>query len=84
MIVFGRNPNMPGVLDDKLPALEDNVSSVTVERNLAAMRSAREAFVQSESSEKIKKALKSKVRSCNDARFQNGDRVYYKRNDSDK
>ena len=83
MIVFGRNPNMPGVPDDKLPALEE-VSSITVERNLAAMRSAREAFIQSESSEKIKRALKSKVRSFNDARFQNGDRVYYKRNDSDK
>lgn len=84
MIVFGRNPSMPSVLNDKLPALEENVSNITVERNLAAMRSAREAFIQCESSEKIKRALKGNVRSCNDARFQNGDRVFYKRNDSGK
>ena len=84
MIVFGRNPNMPSVLNDKLPALEENVSSMTIESNLAAMRSAREAFIQSESSGKIKRALRSDVRSCNGAKFENGDRVFYKRNDSNK
>ena len=75
---------MPSVLNDKLPALEEDVSSVTVENNLAAMRSVREEFIQSESSEKIKRALRSKVKSCNDTKFQNGDRVYYKRDDNAK
>lgn len=84
MIVFGKNPNGPSVLHDQLPVLEENVSRVTIECNLVEMRSAREAFIQSESSEKIKRALKSNVRSCDDARFQNGEREFYKRNDSGK
>ena len=46
VIVFGRNPNIPRVLNDRPPASED-VSSVTVENNLAGMRSTREEFIQS-------------------------------------
>ena len=84
MLVFGWNPNYPDVLTSELPALETQVSSVTVENNLKALNSAREAFVQSECSEKIKRALKHKVRSCNDAVFENGDKVYYKRNNNPK
>ena len=84
MLVFGRNPNYPNVLTSELPALETQVSRVTVENNLEAMNSAREAFIQSECSEKIKRALKHTVRSCNDAVFDNGDKVYYKRNNNSK
>ena len=80
MLVFGKNTNFPNVLTNELPALETKVSSVTVENNLKAMNNARKAFIESESSEKIKRALKHKVRSCNDAIFENGDKVYYKRN----
>ena len=84
MLVFGRNPNYPNILTSELPALETQVSRVTVENNLEAMNSAREAFIQSECSEKIKHALKHTVRSCNDAVFDNGDKVYYKRNNNSK
>ena len=58
MLVFGQNPNYSNVLTSELPALETQVSSVTVENNLKALNSAREAFVQSECSEKIERALK--------------------------
>ena len=84
MLVFALNPNYPNVLTSELPALETQVSSVTVENNLKTMSSAREAFIQSECSEKIKRAVKHKVRSCNDAVFENGDKVYYKLNNNPK
>ena len=83
MLVFGRNPSYPNVLKSKLPALETQVSSAMVENNLKAMNSAREAFIHSECSEKIKHALKHKVRSRNDAVFEIGD-IYYKRNNNPK
>ena len=76
MLVFGRNPSYP--------ALETQVSSAMVENNLKAMNSAREAFIHSECSEKIKHALKHKVRSRNDAVFEIGDNIYYKRNNNPK
>ena len=66
-------------MNSKLPALEDDVSSFTLAKNLAAMHSARQAYIQSESSKKIKQALKHRVRSCNEVQFHNGDKVYYKR-----
>ena len=72
MLVFGRNPNYPNVLTNELPALETQISSVTVENNLKAMNSAREASIQSECSKKIRRALKHKVKSCNDAIYENG------------
>ena len=52
---------MPSVLHNKLSALEENVSSIPVEQNLASMRLTREAFIQSKSSEKIKRTLKSNI-----------------------
>ena len=53
-LVFGRNPNHPSVLTNELPALEENASTLTVANNLKAMQKAREAFIKSEASEKIK------------------------------
>ena len=49
---FGRNPNTPSVLTNKLPAMENAATSVIVEKNLKALHMAREAVIQSESSEK--------------------------------
>ena len=46
------------------------------------MQEARKAFIASESSEKIRRALRYKVRSSSGAKFFSGDSVHYKRNDS--
>ena len=46
------------------------------------MHNARQAFIKSESSEKISCALCHNLRSYKDAIFVTGDSVYYKRNDS--
>ena len=45
---------------------------------------AREAVIQSESSEKIKRALRHNVRTCNDIKFHQGECVYYKRNNNER
>ena len=83
-LVFGRNPNYPNVLTNNPPALETEVSSITVAENLKAMNNARNAFIQAECSEKIKRALRQKIRSCNNSFFKNGDKVYYKQNNNPK
>ena len=81
-LVTGALPNLPNVLNSKLPALE-KPESPELENHLAAMHSARRAFVKAESSEKIKRAIRHPVRSCEQT-YQNGDKVFYKREDSPK
>ena len=81
-LVFGKNPNLPNVLNNKLPALEEIPSTEIIATNLKAIQEARKAFIQSESSEKLKRALRHNVRSCNDLKVYIGDSVYYKRNNS--
>jgi transposase InsO family protein len=82
-MVFGRNPNFPSVLNDKLPGLScDGDLSYTVEDNLKAMRAAREACIKAESSDKLKRALQHNVPSYNNEHFEIGQKVYYKRKDT--
>ena len=70
--------------DNEPPALCDDGIAVTVEKNLRAMHAARKAFIEAESYDKIQRALRHNVRKCNDVVLQNGDKVYYKRNDSQR
>ena len=79
-LVTGSLPNLPNVLNSALPALE-TPSSPELEQHLSAMHSARRAYMKAESSEKIKRAIRHPVRSCEEI-FNNGDKVYYKREDS--
>lgn len=80
-LVFGKNTNYPSVLTNKLPALNaTEASSKTVSDNLSALHSARKEFIKAECSEKIKRALSHNVRTASNAQFQNGEKVYYKRN----
>ena len=83
-LVFGRNPNFPSNLINKPPALEGETTSETVANNLNMMHSARQAFIESESAEKIRRALRHQTRSSGDTKFCTGDIVFYKRNLSKK
>ena len=78
-LAIGRNPPLPNVIDDKLPALEGTTSSKVVAENLSAMHKAREEFIKCENSNKIRKALRAQVRTCNDDFYNIGDKVSYKR-----
>ena len=78
-LVFGCNPNLPSVLTNAPPALECISTSETVAKNLNAMHSARMAFMKSESSEKLQRALRHQIRSNDSENFDTGDMVYFKR-----
>ena len=81
-LVFGQNPGLPNVFSDKIPALENISSSDTVRTNLNAMHSARQEFIKFESSDRLKRALRHNVRPTDSSIIENGDEVFYKRNDS--
>ena len=82
-LVFGRNPNLPSVLIDKLPALGGHTSSEVVANHLNAKHEPHKAFIECEASEKIRRALHHNVRQSTTLEFTPGDKVYYKRLDSD-
>ena len=78
---FGYNPNFPVAISDRPTAYEPSSSDI-IRKNLNAMHSARKAFIESESSEKIRRALAHNTRSSNGLKYLTGDSVYYKKKDS--
>ena len=79
---IGGNPRLPSVLDDKSPALTNSSTTEVLKNNLDALHKAREAFIQSENSEKIRRALSHNIRSTGDVKYCTGDMVYFKRDSS--
>ena len=78
-IVYGRNPNLPSNIVNKPPALESSSVSQSMAKHLNALHSTRAAFVAAESLDKIKRALKHKIRPKDD-KFKLGDIVFFDRN----
>lgn len=78
----GTLPNLPSVLVNGLPAL-DEADNDSTRHHLERIYSARRAFTAAESSERIKRALRHPIRSC-ETFFSNGETVYYKRATSNK
>ena len=76
ILVFGRNPNLPSNLEDKLPALTACDLAPTVEANLKAMRLSREAFIRADSCEKVKRALSHNLRAEAECEYNQGDKVF--------
>ena len=76
-LVFGRNPNLPSFLNDKLPALEG------VSTNLNVLHAARKQFIKCESLEKLRRSLHP-VRTGITQSYKNGDVAFYKRNLCDR
>ena len=81
-LVFGRNPALPNVFENKLPALNSSCPSDLIRENLNAMHSARQEFVKFESNEKVTRALRHNTRSTQSYLIKTGDKVYYKRNEN--
>ena len=77
-IVYGRNPNLPSTIVNKPPALEGETISKVMGKHLTGLHEARKAFISSESSEKIRRALRKNIRPSGE-KFKNGDRVYFLR-----
>ena len=82
VLVFGRNPNLPNILTNKPPANNPVSISKYLCENLNAMQAAREAYIQQESCEKLKRALLRKTRGYSNQVFQIGDMVYFRREDN--
>ena len=79
-LVFGKKSNFPNVDSNKLPALEDVTCSEIVAENLSAMHDARQAFMKSESDEKLRRVLRHQVRTSSELKkYVTADYVYYKR-----
>ena len=83
-LTFGFNPQLPSVLEDKPPALSEKDLEGMLSEQLLAMRKARESYIQAESAEKIRRALRHNIRPSVNNIFVTGDLVFYKRNDSKK
>lgn len=81
--MFGANPNLPSVLTDKPPSLENTTINQNFANHLNALPSGRCAFIQAESFERIHGALKHKIRASGEC-YRQGERVYYKRDDDNK
>ena len=60
-IAFGKNSNLPNILNDALPALEKVTTSADLAIHIAVLHSAILAFMKAQTLEKIKFALKSKL-----------------------
>ena len=81
-LVFGFNPNFPSVMDNKLPALRGRTSSEVIASHLNALHSARRRFIETEADDKLRRALRHKMRTTISFQYQTGDRVYYKKGES--
>jgi len=78
-IVFGRNPTLPGF--DLHPPSTNDIKGEVLLRHLQALNSAKKAFVEADSSERVRRALRHKIR-ISERSYQPGEMVYYKREDS--
>ena len=77
-LVYGTNPNLPNIMTKGLPAMEGKTTSKVFAMHLNALQASRRAFIETENSERIRKALMKKV-CTNNTVFNIGDRVWYKR-----
>ena len=53
-LVFGQNPSLPGIMTDRLPALEGTTTSEVFAKHLIALHKARKAYIQTEANKCIK------------------------------
>merc|ERR1712072_1289182 len=68
-LVFSKNPTIPVLQNAKPPAFHPEASSEIIRKNLNALRKAREAFISSENSERLKRALRHNIRTSGGSRF---------------
>ena len=69
-------------MTDRLPVLEGVTTSESVAAHINALYAGRKAFAEAQCDEKIRKALRHKVRAV-ERTYNQGEKVYYRR-DSDK
>ncbi|XP_035684716.1 uncharacterized protein LOC118421507 [Branchiostoma floridae] len=78
-LVFGRNPTLPGF--DTHPPSTNEIKGDVLLKHLTALAAARKAFTEAESSERVRRALRHKIRVA-ERQYVPNDQVYYKKDDS--
>lgn len=81
-LVYGKDPNMPNILYDKLPAMSGVTTSESVVAHISALHRSRIAFTEQMCDQKVRTALRHKVRAV-ERTYGAGEKVYYRR-DGDK
>ena len=71
-LVFGGNPNLPGILTATPSALEGVTTSEVLAKHLNSLHSARKNFIALDAGERLRRALRTKMRSSEDM-YVNGD-----------
>ena len=82
-LVLGQNPRLPNIIDDPPPTWEVKSMSKKLTEHLTALHATRKEYVKTESCEKLKRALKHRIRTS-DTVYHYGDTVYYKRENEDR
>ena len=80
-LFLGKIQIFPNVCDDLLPTFKNKTTSDIVAKNLNALHQARQNFIKSEYSSKIKQAFKHQVWTYSDVIYNTCDLVYYKQKD---
>ena len=83
-LAIGLNPILPNNMNSKLPALEGVTTSEAVCKQLQLMHECRKIYTHMESAERLRRALRSNVRTYTENEINAGDLVYFKRKDSDR
>ena len=82
-LVYGRHPNIPNIIDEPPNVTDIKSHSKALEEQLEAMHECRAAFMKSQNCEKLKQALRTKMRTSQHV-YNHGDPVYYKRERDDR
>jgi hypothetical protein len=82
-LVFGKNQNLPNIMQAELPALEGTTCSEAFSKHLNVLHETRKAYIQTEADERIRRALRSKVKTAEQV-FENADMVFYKREGTER
>ena len=77
-LVFGKSIKLPNILEDPPPAWEEPQKSKHLVDTLNAIHAARVNYTKAERCERLKKALKAKIRVA-DTIYEKGDIVYFKK-----
>ena len=81
-LAIGKNPKLPSITTQKVPAPTSQAMSKIVISNWDAINGAWEAFIARQSSEKIRRTLSHNIRTSGDIKYITGDSVYYKHTES--
>ena len=76
-LAIGTNPKLPSLHTAKAPAITTTPTNKIITRNSQALHKAREAFIASENSEKLKRALSHNIRTSGDTKYLTGDTFYF-------